>query len=241
MSAALRSGCCKSVAVQSSVSTLRRYPVKSMGGEAVDLAEFDARGLVGDRWYAVSDDEGRFASGKNTRRFRRRDPVFHYSANTDPGGQVTVTRGGDRWYVGDPRLDQRLSAEMGTTVRVTPEADVPHQDMGAVSIVSTATLEWCADRWGGNPDPRRLRVNVVVDSDEPFVEERWVDLELGSARLRVIERVPRCRMVDIRQDGVEPGQKWLRSLTQERDMFLAVYAEVIRPGQVTVGDRVRTL
>lgn len=212
-----------------------------MGGEAVGLAELDERGFVGDRWYAVEDDEGRFASGKDSRRFKRRDPVFHYSAHTHPGGQVTVTRGDERWNVGDPRLDQRLSAEMGTAVRVTPEADVPHQDMGAVSIVSTATLEWCAKRWGGNPDPRRLRVNVVVESDEPFVEERWGDLELGSARLRVVERVPRCRMVDIRQDCVEPGEKWLRPLAQERDMLLAVYAEVIGPGRVSVGDRVRNV
>ena len=229
--------------VQSSVTALRRYPVKSMGGEALGTAELDSRGFVGDRWYAVEDEEGRFASGKNTRRFRRRDPVFHYSAATDLLGQVTVTRGGEHWHVGDPRLDQRLSGEMGTSVRVRPEADVPHQDMGAVSIVSTATVEWCANRWGGNPDPRRLRVNVVVDSDEPFLEEQWVglDLALGSARLRVVERVPRCRMVDIRQDGAEPGEKWLRFLAKERDMFLAVYAEVTRPGQVSVGDRLRAV
>ena len=136
--------------MQSRVVSLRRYPVKSMGGEALGDVDLDARGLVGDRWHAVEDDEGRFASGKDTRRFRRRDPVFHYSASTDPAGQVTVTRGDQHWCVGDPRLDQRLSG-MGTTVRVTPEADVPHQDMGAVSIVSTATLAWCADRWGGNP------------------------------------------------------------------------------------------
>lgn len=227
--------------MQSSVIALRRYPVKSMGGEAVGFAEVDARGLVGDRWYAVQDDDGRFASGKDSRRFRRRDPVFCYSAGTDSGGQAVVTRGDERWLVGDPRLDQHLTEDMGTIVRVTPEAHVPHQDMGAVSIVSTATLEWCADRWGGSPDPRRLRVNVVVESDEPFIEERWVDLELGSARLRVVNRVPRCRMIDIRQDGTEPGEKWLRSLAQERDMFLAVYADVTHPGRITVGDRVRAI
>lgn len=231
------------MSAQSSVTALRRYPVKSMGGEALDLAELGPRGLVGDRWYAVEDDQGRFASGKNTRRFRRRDPVFHYSAATDLVGQVTVARGDERWHVGDPRLDQRLSGEMETSVRVRPEAGVPHQDMGAVSIVSTATMEWCADRWGGDPDPRRLRANLVVGSDEPFLEEQWVGLELalGSARLRVVERVPRCRMVDIRQDGVEPGEKWLRRLSDERDMFLAVYAEVTRPGRVSVGDRLRAV
>jgi uncharacterized protein YcbX len=228
--------------MQSSVIALRRYPVKSMGGEALHVAELDDRGLVGDRWHAVEDDDGRFASGKDSRRFRRRDPVFCYAALTDPQGQVVVTRGGDeRWLVGDPALDQHLSEDMGATVRVRPEADVPHQDMGAVSIVGTATLAWCADRWGGSSDPRRLRVNVVVESDEPFVEERWGEVEIGTARLRVAARVPRCRTIDIPQDGADPGEKWLRSLARERDLFLAVYADVARPGRISVGDLVHPL
>jgi uncharacterized protein len=229
------------LAVQNSVIALRRYPVKSMGGEALDVAEVDARGLAGDRWYAVEDGDGRFASGKSTRRFRRRDPVFDFSAATDAEGGVVVSRGGTSWRVGDPRLDQRLSDELGTAVRVTPESDEPHQDGGAVSIVGTATLRWCAARWDGSPDPRRFRVNVVVDTAEPFVEERWVghELDLGSARLRVVERVPRCRTIDIRQDGADPGAQWLTALTQEREMSLAVYADVVRPGRIAVGDPAR--
>lgn len=228
----------KGLVVQNAVISLRRYPVKSMGGEDLDVAEVDARGFVGDRWYAVEDDQSRLASGKDSQRFRRRDPVFDYSAHTRPHGEVVVTRLGSRWHVGDPDLDHRLSDEMGTVVRVVPEDDVPHQDAGAVSLVSTATLRWCADRWGGSPDPRRLRVNIVIDGDEPFVEERWLnrELALGSTRLRVVERVPRCRMIDIRQDSAEPGVKWLKPLTRERDMSLAVYAAVTGPGQVRVGD-----
>ena len=72
-----------------------------------------------------------------------------------------------------------------------------------MSLVGTATLAWCADRWGVTADPRRLRVNVVVSTDEPFVEETWVGQEIacGDARLRVVERVPRCRTVDVHQDG----------------------------------------
>jgi uncharacterized protein YcbX len=210
-----------------------------MGGEALDVAGLDARGVVGDRWYAVEDEAGRFASGKDTRRFRRRDPVFQFAANTEIDGRVIVGRGDERWYVGDPELDQRLSAEMGTAVRVAAEVEVPHQDMGAVSIVGSATLQWCADRWGGSADPRRLRVNIVVDSDEPFVEERWAEVQLGKATLRVVARVPRCRMLDIRQDGVDPGENWLKPLAQERDMCLGVYADVVLPGDVVVGDDAR--
>ena len=107
--------------------------------------------------------------------------------------------------------------------------------------MSTASLQWCAERWGGSPDPRRLRVNVVVDADEPFVEDGWTDIELGTARLRVVERVPRCRMIDIVQDGAEPGAGWLRPLGRERDLCLAVYADVVRPGHVRLGDRVRAV
>jgi uncharacterized protein YcbX len=229
--------------VQISVTALRRYPVKAMGGESLDRARFDARGVVGDRWYAVEDAEGRFASGKDTRRFRRRDRVFDYGATTDPEGRVAVSRGDERWLVGDPQLDRRLSEAMGAAVRITPEADVPHQDMGAVSVVSAATLAWCAARWGGSRDPRRVRANVVLATDGPFVEEGWLgrELALGTARLRVVERAPRCRMIDIAQDGVVPGEKWLRSLTREREMFLAVYAEVTLPGTVSVGDHVEVL
>lgn len=220
------------------VTFLRRYPVKSMGGEALDMVELDQRGLLGDRWFAVEDSEGHFASGKNTRRFRRRDAVFDYAADTTADGQVGVTRDQQRWVAGDPALDRRLSDEMGTEVSVTPETRVPHQDDGSVSIISTATLRWCAERWGGSRDARRLRVNIVVDADEPFVEETWIghQLHIGSAGLLGTQQIARCRMIDIAQDGVTPGVKWLKPLNDERGLNLAIYADVVLPGTLSIGD-----
>lgn len=221
-----------------SVVSLRRYPVKSMGGEALEEARLDARGVVSDRWYAVEDGAGHFASGKSTRRFRRHDEVFDYAAATGATGDVVVTRGHRTWRVGDPGLDADLTRRFGEPVRVTPEAAVPHQDMGSVSLVGTATLAWCAERWHLDADPRRLRVNVVVATHEPFVEETWLGRELacGEARLRVVERVPRCRVVDVDQDGVRAEGRWLRRIAAERDLHLAVYADVVGPGVLRVGD-----
>lgn len=222
------------------VVSLRRYPVKSMGGEALRTVEFDARGVVGDRWYAVRDAEGRLASGKNSRRFRRRDEVFDFTAATDDG-RVYVTGTGSTWAAGDPELDAHLSAQMGESVTVAAEDDVPHQDSGSVSLIGTATLDWCLRQWCGEADPRRLRVNLVIETDEPFVEESWIGREasLGTAVLRPVRRIPRCRMIDIDQDGATVETKWLKRLTTERDMNLAVYADVVRPGRATVGDEVR--
>jgi hypothetical protein len=222
------------------VRTIRRYPVKSMGGEALASARFDLRGVTGDRWFAVEDGQGRFASGKNTRRFRRRDRIFEYYAKTDPSA-VTVTGPTGSWKVGDPALDADLSAALGVPVQVMPEADVPHQDAGAVSLVGTATLQWCAHRWGIDADARRLRANIVFESKEPFVEETWVGqtVQLGTAVLRVAGRVERCRMIDVAQDGVRPDGRWLKQLAAEREMRLAVYADVTRPGSVAVGDAIQ--
>ncbi len=216
---------------------LRRYPVKSMGGEALERAVFDRRGLAGDRWYAVEDKDGHLASGKNTRRFRRRDAVFDYRARTD-GGTVVVTGADGEWAAEDPALAAALSARMGLPVRVRSESEVPHQDRGAVSLVGTATLDWCRRRWGLDADPRRLRVNVVLSTSVPFAEEEWVGrrLALGGAELAVVERAPRCRMVDIDQDGASARGGWLRPLAAEREMCIAVYADVVTGGAVALGD-----
>lgn len=222
------------------VAALRRYPVKSMAGEPLRSVRVDRRGLVGDRWYAVVDEQGHLASGKDSRRFRRHDEVFGYGATTGPDGAVTVGRGDRTWVVGDPRLDRDLSESFGTAVEVRSEDRTPHQDDGQVSLVGTATLRWCAERWGDEPDPRRTRMNVVVETDEPFAEETWVGqlLVLGSTRLHVVSPVPRCRMLDVAQDGVRPTHHWLRPLAVEREMNLGVYADVRQPGEVTVGDAV---
>ena len=52
------------------VSRLWRYPVKSMLGEECRELAVEARGVAGDRLYALRDAEGKLGSGKNTRRFR---------------------------------------------------------------------------------------------------------------------------------------------------------------------------
>ena len=222
------------------VVALRRYPVKGMAGEELETVAVDARGLAWDRWYAVVDEQGRFASGKDSRRFRRRDAVFTYAA-TAAAGHVTVRRGDDTWDVGDPGLDRHLSEVMADPMRVLAEGRVPHQDDGAVSLVGTASLRWCAERWGDEPDPRRLRVNIVVETEEPFVEDTWVGrtLGIGTTRLLVVEPTPRCRMLDIEQDGVRPATRWMRPLALARDLELGTYLAVEQPGTLTVGDEVR--
>ena len=221
------------------IHEIRRYPVKSMGGESLRSVEIDVRGLVGDRWYAVVDGDGKLSSGKHSTRFRRRDAVFDFaSCTTDEGVRVTGHGGG--WQVGDPDLDRALSEAMGDPVQVLAEGTTPHQDAGEVSLVGTASLDWCREHLGVDADRRRIRPNLVVDTSEPFVEESWTGvLTVGTARLSVSRRVERCRMIDIAQEGLPREGSWLKALTDSREMCLAVYLDVDVPGRLRVGDAVR--
>jgi uncharacterized protein YcbX len=220
------------------VHEIRRYPVKSMAGESLASVEIDARGLAGDRWFAVVDDEGKLASGKHSARFRRRDAVFDFASRTTDEGVQVSGRGGE-WAVGNAALDCTLSDAMGDPVRVLAEQAAPHQDAGQVSLVGTASLDWCREHLDVDADPRRIRPNLVIETGEPFVEETWTGvLTLGTARLRVVRRVPRCRMIDIAQEGLPPEGRWLTSLSETREMCLAVYLEVVDPGTLSVGDAV---
>jgi uncharacterized protein len=223
--------------VPPSLLQIRRYPVKSMGGEALERVDIDARGLVGDRQYAVVDADGRLAAGKDSRRFRRRDEVFAYAAATGPDGTVRVRRGDDTWTVGDPGLDDELSARFGDPVRVLTEQGVPHFDAGSVSLVGTASLDWCARELGVDADHRRLRANLLVETAEPFEEETWIgrEVRVGDALLRPVERVERCRTIDLAQDGLGTTTSWLKALGGSRELCVAVYADVVAVGSLAVG------
>ena len=62
------------------IDKLWRYPVKSLLGESRTELSIDRRGVVGDRWFAIRDSNGKFGSGKNTRRFRKIDRLFELQA-----------------------------------------------------------------------------------------------------------------------------------------------------------------
>jgi uncharacterized protein YcbX len=225
------------------VVALQCFPVKSMGGTAASRVDVTAQGVVGDRAWAVYDAVGKLASGKHSRRFRRMDPVFDLVARRVGDDTVVTLLDGTELVAGHPATDEALSTHFGEPVRLGQEDGVPHQDAASVSLVGTATLAELGRHEGDGRvlDPRHLRVNIVVDTPEPYAEEAWVGRELtvGGARLRVTEPTPRCRMVGVAQVGLAPRPGMLRVVSERHELMAGVYAEVVVAGTVAVGDEVR--
>lgn len=221
------------------VQSLWRYLVKSMAGEDLDALAFDSRGAAGDRMLAVRTASGKIASGKNTRRFERVDGLLACHAfQSGDAVRVRLPDGSEHGVDNGAALTEAL----GRPLDYVREAAVPHFDAGAVHIVGGATLRWLGSQSGAPTDARRLRPNMVVDTGTtPFAEDEWIgsELQIGSARFRVLRATERCVMTTFAQHELPQAPEVMRTITRERNAQLGVYAEVVVPGDVRVGDRVK--
>jgi uncharacterized protein YcbX len=225
------------------VSELWRYPVKSTGGQSLAELDFDARGVVGDRRWATYDAEGRMGSGKFTRRFRRIDGLLDLaSIIEDDQPHVTFADGTVVRGVGD-HMDAALRVALDVPdLELREESETPHLDGASVHLVTTAALDWFRDQLPESEiEQRRFRPNLVIESGGfGRLEEDWIgrDLQLGTARLRVSEPTERCRMVGAPQGDLPDDNRILKGLGAWTNLMFGVYAEVIEPGTVRVGDDV---
>jgi uncharacterized protein YcbX len=130
------------------VRGLRRYAVKSMLGEELTHGDFTARGLRGDRAFAVLDGDGAVGSAKHPRKW---GPLLRCRSRWTGAGSARVTLpGGDTHDSGSALLDERLSALLGRPVSLS---DAPPRD----GLLERAVPEYA----GGLPEAQAAA--AVVD------------------------------------------------------------------------------
>ncbi|MHA3704917.1 MOSC domain-containing protein [Jatrophihabitans sp. YIM 134969] len=225
------------------VARLFRHPVKSVSGEELDAVEVDARGMAGDRVWALYTDDGGIGSGKNSTRFRKVDGLLQWASELPgTGAPVLVAPDGRRVAVDSPDATAVLRAEFGRELTPRPETGVVHFDDAPLHLVTTSSLRTLGAEAGGEVAVRRTRANVLVDTGdaEGWVEDDWLgrEITLGDVVVRVTAPMPRCVMVDMSHRGVDGDVKILKPLGRTHAVELGVMAEVVRPGRLAVGDAV---
>lgn len=270
------------------VTELRRYPVKSMLGEHLDEAEITEHGIVGDRSFALIDEEtGKVCSAKRWDLWGR---LFEFRAALERPGLASITfPDGSKASSNDADIDARLSEVLGRPVTLASKApeqatieeiwpeekgpdlygpktgehggeaviDVPASlgvpggffDLAPIHVLTTSTL---AELGRLEPksefDVRRFRPNIVIEADDDgFVENDWKRVAIGDVRLNVFAPVPRCVMTTLAQDDLERDPGVLRAAARHNMIdalglgtypCVGVYAAVLTPGVVHVGDPV---
>ncbi len=225
------------------VSKLWRYPVKSMLGEECHSINVAARGVEGDRLFAVRDVDGKLGSGKNTRRFRQIDGLFGFRASCASEWPDIQFPDGRRMRGDDPQIHVALSDELGVAVTLVREDQISHFDSGSVHLLSTSALAWLSSRLPESlVDERRFRPNIVIATagNEPL-EHLWVNrvIRIGSdVMLKITKSTERCRMTTVAQSELPDDPKVLRCIAQDAGLQFGVYTEVLASGRVSAGDAV---
>ncbi|HEY6042322.1 MAG TPA: hypothetical protein VIX58_09335 [Anaerolineae bacterium] len=75
---------------------------------------------------------------------------------------------------------------------------------------------------------------------QAFIEEEWVGrtLKVGTARVGVTKKDTRCMMINLDPNTAIQHPEVLRTVTRAHNVQVGIYANVIVPGIVAVGDEI---
>jgi uncharacterized protein YcbX len=232
------------------LADLARWPVKSLGGEALGAARLDWRGVGGDRAYALLDPRegraGRWVTIRQAPRLLAWSAAYPEAPDdrldpADPPPPTLRAPDGTRWAWDDPGVGAALAADLGMAVG-------RHRDLGgqqdlraSVLVTTEASRRAVAEALGRPVELRRFRTNLHLELDAPaFAEERWEGgrLQVGEVTLALLHPCLRCVIPTRDPDDLSRWPELLRWLHRRRDALFGVNARVVAGGRVRVGDRV---
>jgi uncharacterized protein YcbX len=231
------------------VEAIFRYPVKSMRGESLDVAELGWQGLDGDRRMAFRrmNDRGGFpwlTAGKLP------DLVLFSPLRRDDSAQGDLpthvrTPDGEELPVFGEELAAEVERRYGAPVQMM---HLKHGifDDASISVIASDTVREIGRLAGLSTDVRRFRPNIVVRllRSVPFQEDKWLGgvLSFGDGddapAITVTMRDVRCAMVNLDPDSASPAPEVLKAVVRANQNNAGIYGAVTRIGRLSVGQTI---
>ena len=230
------------------VEAIFRYPVKSMSGERLEVAELGWYGLEGDRRLAFRRMDDR--SGMPWLTASKLPDLLRFAPQRrDDGAQGDLhlpthirTPDGEDMPVFGEALAKEVGRRYGAPVEMM---QLRHGifDEASVSVIASDTVREIGRLSGRSLDVRRFRPNIVVRSlrSVPFQEDEWLGgvLSFGEGddapAITVTMRDVRCSMVNLDPDSAGPAPEVLKAVVRANQNNAGIYGAVTRTGRLAVG------
>jgi uncharacterized protein YcbX len=236
------------------VEAIFRYPVKSMGGERLEVANLGWHGLDGDRRLAFrrTDDRSGFPwlSASQLPDLLRFAPQRREGDPREDGAQEDQpmhirTPDGEEMPVFGEDLATEVGRRYGAPVQMM-QLNHGIFDEASISVIAFDTVREIGRLAGRSADVRRFRPNVVVRllRSVPFQEDEWLGgvLSFGEGddapAITVTMRDARCSMVNLDPDSASASPEVLKAIVRANQNKAGVYGTVTRVGRLAVGQSV---
>jgi len=231
------------------VEAIFRYPVKSIGGERLEVANLGWQGLDGDRRLAFRriDDRSGFPWLTAS---KLPDLLLFAPHRREEGAQGKLlthirTPDGEQMTVFGDDLATEVGRRYGAPVQMM---QLKHGifDEASISVIASDTVREIGRLAGRNPDVRRFRPNVVVRllRSVPFQEDEWLGAVLSfgegvdAPAITVTMRDVRCSMVNLDPDSASSAPEVLKAVARANQNNAGIYGAVTRVGRLAVGQTI---
>jgi uncharacterized protein YcbX len=246
------------------IQAIHRYPVKGLTPEPLPRTTLAARQTIAcDRMYAIENGPSgfdpaepgylpkqRFLMLMRNARLAELRTAFDEASHTLSirSENREAARGDLRTPEGRAAIEAFFAEFCADELRGPPKvlhaaghsfSDVSRKVISIINLASVAALEEAA---GAPVHPLRFRGNLQVAGWPAWHEFDLFSTEIAigpSARLKVVKRIVRCAATEVDPDtGIRdlPVPRTLRNHFGHVDC--GVYAEVIEPGDIAVGDAI---
>jgi uncharacterized protein YcbX len=124
--------------------------------------------------------------------------------------------------------------------RARPSDVIGFADAYPFLLISEGSLAALNARLAAPITMQRFRPNVVVSGCEPFAEDTWVKLAIGTLGFRGVKRCDRCVVTTVDPETAEPGVEPLRTLAtfrrEDGKVWFGMNLIHDGPGTLSVGD-----
>ncbi len=225
------------------IRQLWRYPVKSMRGESLPATTLTLQGVPADRRFAFVQKNSRNSFPWFTA--RELPELLCYSTRVEETGPkeydvLVTTPDGETVPIQSDELRQVLESRSGKDLFLLQDYRGSF-DVAPISLISCQTVLQIAKESETEEDPIRFRPNLLLDleSGDAFEELNWVGriLRVGdTARIAITQVDNRCMMITLDPANAKSSPAVLRTVAQQHNQSAGVYATVLTPGEVRVGD-----
>lgn len=205
------------------VAGLWRYPVKTLAGEPLATTTLTPGGVPFDRIVHVRGPEG-------VRTSRRHHRLLGLHGTLGPDHRPLID--GHAWDSAEALALVKRAA--GDDAWLEAYDGLERFDVLPLLVATDGAVQ------AFGRDVRRLRPNIVIGGVEGMDETTWpaAELHIGQAVIRLDSRRGRCPMTTVDPDTLVRDPEVLRDIGRRFGGRLALNADVVRGGEVRVGDAV---